>query len=77
MLFVNLCVHNNFIDLSINSYLININSNNFLILLYLMKLIIFNNYIYIVNKILKQFIVIKKTIKFNKTKLYKICKKLI
>ena len=37
-----------------------------------MKAIIFNDYIYIVNEMLKQFIAIKKTIKFNKTNLYKI-----
>ena len=58
--------------MSINDYLININSNNLLILLYSIKLIVFNNYIYIVNEVLKQFIAIKKTIKFNKTNLYKI-----
>ena len=52
-LFINLCVYNNFIDLNINNYLINVNSNNFLILFHLMKLIVFNNYIYIVNEILK------------------------
>ena len=52
-LFINLYAYNNFINLNINDYLININSNNFLILLYLMKLIIFNNYIYIINEILK------------------------
>ena len=37
-----------------------------------MKSIIFNNHIYIVDKILKQFIAIKKTIEFDKTNLYKI-----
>ena len=37
-----------------------------------MKLIIFNNYIYIANEVLKQFIAIKKTIEFNKINLYKI-----
>ena len=58
--------------MSINDYLININSNNLLILLYSIKLIVFNNYIYIVNEVLKQSIAIKKTIKFNKTNLYKI-----
>ena len=52
--------------------MININSNNFLILLYLIKSIIFNNYIYIVNEILKQFNVMKKAIEFDKTNLYKI-----
>ena len=53
MLFINLCARDNFIDLNINNYLININSNDFLILSYLIKSIIFNNYIYIVNEILK------------------------
>ena len=52
-LFVNLCAYNNFIDLNINNYLINVNSNNFLILFYLIKTIIFNDYIYIINEILK------------------------
>ena len=41
-------------------------------MLYLIKLIIFNNYIYIINEMLKQSIAIKKTIEFNKTNLYKI-----
>ena len=54
-LFINLYVYNNFIDLNINNYLINIDSNNFL-----MQLIVFNDYIYIVNEMLKQFIAIKK-----------------
>ena len=71
-MFINLCAYNNFIDLNINNYLINVNSNNFLILLYSILTIIFNDYIYIVNEMLKQFIVIKKTIEFNKTNLYKI-----
>ena len=53
MLFINLYAYNNFIDLYINNNLINVNSNNLLILFYLIKLITFNNYIYIVNKILK------------------------
>ena len=52
-LFINLCVRDNFIDLNINNYLININSNDFLILFYSMKLIVFNDYIYIVNEMLK------------------------
>ena len=52
-LFINLYVYNNFINLSINNYLININSNNLLILFHLIKSIIFNDYIYIVNEILK------------------------
>ena len=71
-LFINLYVYNNFIDLSINIYLININSNNLLILLYSIKSIVFNNYICIVNEMLKQFIIMKKTIEFDKTNLYKI-----
>ena len=71
-LFINLCAYNNFINLNINNCLININSNNLLILFYLIKSIIFNNYICIVNEILKQFIAIKETIEFNKTNLYKI-----
>ena len=50
----------------------NINSNNFLISFHLMKSIAFNDYIYIINKILKSLIAIKKTIKFNKINLYKI-----
>ena len=70
-LFINLCVYNNFIDLNIDNCLININSNNFLILFYLIKSIIFNNYICIVNEILKLFIAVKKTIKFDKMNLYK------
>ena len=37
-----------------------------------MKSIAFNDYIYIVNEILKQFIAMKKTIEFDKTNLYKI-----
>ena len=74
-LFINLYAYNNFIDLNINNYLININSNNFLILFYLIKIIVFNNYIYIVDEVLKQFIAMKKTIKFNKTILYKISEK--
>ena len=53
MLFINLYVRNNFIDLNINNCLININSNNLLILFYLIKLIVFNNYICIVNEMLK------------------------
>ena len=52
-LFINLYAHNNFINLNINNYLINVNSNNFLILLYSIKLNIFNDYIYIVNEMLK------------------------
>ena len=72
ILFINLYARNNFIDLNINNCLININSNNFLILLYLIKSITFNNYICIVNEILKQFIAMKKTIEFNKTNLYEI-----
>ena len=72
MLFINLYVRDNFIDLSINNCLINVNSNDFLILSHLMKSIIFNNYIYIVNEMLKQFIAMKKTIEFNKTNLHKI-----
>ena len=71
-MFINLCARDNFIDLNINDYLININSNNFLILSYLMKSIVFNDYIYIINEILKQPIAMKNTIEFNKTNLYKI-----
>ena len=52
--------------------MINVNSNNLLILFYEMKSIVFNNYIYIVNEILKQLIAIKKAIKFDKINLYKI-----
>ena len=37
-----------------------------------MQSIIFNDHIYIANKILKQFIAIEKTIEFNKTNLHKI-----
>ena len=37
-----------------------------------MKSIVFNNYICIVNEILKQLIAIKKAIKFDKINLYKI-----
>ena len=37
-----------------------------------MKSIVFNDYICIVNEMLKQFIAIKKTIEFDKTNLYKI-----
>ena len=52
-LFINLYARNNFINLNINKCLININSNNFFILFYLIKLIVFNNYISIINEILK------------------------
>ena len=71
-MFINLCARDNFIDLNINNCLINVNSNNFLILFHLMKSIVFNDYIYIVNEILKQLIARKKTIEFNKTNLYEI-----
>ena len=37
-----------------------------------MKTIVFKDYIYIVNEILKDFIAIKKIIEFNKSNLYKI-----
>ena len=52
-LFINLIVYNSFSDVSIDNYLIDISAYNLLILLDLIKLIIFNNYISVVNEILK------------------------
>ena len=51
-LFIYLIINNNFNYVNDNYYLININAYNFLIFFNLMKFIIFNNYIYIINEIL-------------------------
>ena len=51
-LFIYLIIYNNFNYVNINDYLIKINLNNFLILFNSIKLIKFNNYINIINKIL-------------------------
>ena len=51
-LFIRLIIYNNFNYVDINNYLIKINLNSFLILFNLIKLIKFNDYINIINKIL-------------------------
>ena len=51
-LFIRLIVYNSFNYINIDNYLIRISSNNFLILFNLIKIIKFNDYINVVNKIL-------------------------